>query len=243
MPRRVSVHQRPLRQHGRLLLLQLQLPLDSWLQQEEVCDGHGSRWVRADTKSGVREGCCGWGGRGGGDNPKVLNEPLSSLQTWTSVRTRPTVRTASVWTRQAPTTASAHLHGRWPLTVTVAWPRRSRQVSGRARKSIGDPQRQRFGKRFVRGEAALATHHAAHAGAVLYKPARHKTGVFFFGFFVFCEPRWAKVKESGSSCAGAVAQSRGERRAWVLVSGTGRHFFCRIKGVHMPRNFVGTASF
>lgn len=33
------------------------------------------------------------------------------------------------------------------------------------------------------------------------------------------------MKESGSSRAGAVAQSRGERRAWVLVSGTGRHFY------------------
>lgn len=168
-------------------------------------------------------------GEGGGDNPKVLNEPLSSLQMWMSVRTRPTVRTASVWTRQAPTTASAHLHGRWPLTVTVAWPRRSRQVSGRARKSVGDPQRQHFGKqRFVRGEAALATHHAAHAGALLYKPARHKTGVFFFCFLFFAsqdEQRWRSL----GVAVPLPLQEAEARRAWVLVSGTGRHFYAELK--------------
>lgn len=177
MPRRVPVHQRPLRQHRRLLLLQLQLPLDSWLQQEEVCDGHGSRWVRTDTIPGGRDS---FGFFWGGDNPEVLNEPLSSLQTWTSVRTRPTVRTASVWTRRAPTTASARLHGRWLPTVTVAWLRRSRQVSGRARTSVGDQQRGGELESSAWSEHKQRRLLTTHAGAAKYERATHKTGLIFF---------------------------------------------------------------
>ena len=49
---------------------------------------------------------------------------------WTSARTRLTVRTATVWTPQGPTIASAPPPGPWPPTATAASPLRSRPVSG-----------------------------------------------------------------------------------------------------------------
>ncbi len=54
---------------------------------------------------------------------------LSILQIRTSVRTLPTVRMATVWTRRGRTTASALRPGPWPPTVTVVWLLRSRLVS------------------------------------------------------------------------------------------------------------------
>lgn len=119
MPRRVSVRQRPLRQHGRLLLLPLQPTLDPGHQQEEVCDGDGVRWGDCTKPTQTAKTAGG----------KILIPVVCAAQAWISAMTQKFVRMASAWKRRTRTTVVAHYPWYWPLTGTAVWLQRSRLVS------------------------------------------------------------------------------------------------------------------